>query len=112
MYFTSNLVDNGPLGSGFGGILCDFSASTKMISYIFHTPRDINGTYSFTYNIIDVASFYFPNGFIADGTHFNTTTYLAGTAFDGTSVGHIPPNAVAGAPPARVLFILEFIGYM
>jgi hypothetical protein len=34
MYFTSNSVDNGPLGSGFGGILCDFSALTKTISYI------------------------------------------------------------------------------
>ena len=44
MYFTSNLVDNGPLGSGFGGILCDYSATAKIINYIFPTPRDINGT--------------------------------------------------------------------
>ncbi len=62
MYFTSNLVDNGPLGFGFAGILCDLSASTKPISYTFHTPRGINGTYRFTYNILDVKSFYFPSG--------------------------------------------------
>ena len=44
VYFTSNLVDNGPLGSGFGGILCDYSVSTKHITYMFPTPRDIHGT--------------------------------------------------------------------
>ena len=112
VYFTSNLVDNGPLGSGFGGILCDYSASSKNISYIFPTPRDINSTYSFTYNVIDVQSFYFTRGYIADGTNFNATTNALGTAFDGTAAGVIPPDASGGAPPARVLFILEFIGYV
>ena len=112
VYFTSNLVDNGPLGSGFGGILCDYSASSKTINYIFPTPRDINGTYNFTYNVIDVQSFYFTKGYNANGTNFNATTNLMGTAFDGTAAGYTPPDAVAGAPPARVLFILEFIGYM
>ena len=112
VYFTSNLVDNGPLGSGFGGILCDYSASSKTINYIFPTPRDINGTYNFTYNVIDVQSFYFTRGYIADGTNFNATTNALGTAFDGTAAGVIPPDASGGAPPARVLFILEFIGYV
>ncbi len=37
MYFPSNLVNNGPLGSGFGGTLCYFSASTKTVNYIFQT---------------------------------------------------------------------------
>ena len=111
VYFTSNLVDNGPLGSGFGGILCDYSASSKTINYIFKQPRDINGTYTFTYNVIDVQSYYFAKGYNANGTIFNATTNAAGNALDGTVAGAIPAAATAGAPPARVLFILEFIEY-
>ena len=56
MFFTSQLVDNGPLGSAFGGIAYDTSSTTKKIRYIFQEPRDINGTYTFTYNIIDTVS--------------------------------------------------------
>ena len=85
MYFTSNLVDSGPLGSGFGGILCDYSSGTPMISYIFKQPRDINGVYDFTYNVIDVAAFYYPKGFTANAKIYNTTTNMAQTAIDGTN---------------------------
>jgi hypothetical protein len=35
MYFTSNLVDSGPLGSGYAGILCDKSNTTKQMTYLF-----------------------------------------------------------------------------
>ncbi len=35
MYFTSNWVDYGPLGSGFAGILYDNSTSTKQMTYLF-----------------------------------------------------------------------------
>ena len=110
MYFTSNLVDNGPLGSGFGGILCDYSVSTKNVSYIFPTPRDINGTYSFTYNVIDNASFYWPKGFVNNGLSFNST--ITAGVMDPTSTA-LPSltQTLAGAPAARVLFILEFVGY-
>ena len=110
MYFTSNLVDNGPLGSGFGGILCDFSASTKSVNYIFNQPRDINGTYTFNYHVIDTVSMYYPKGFVSNGTNFNTTNSAGAIDISATAV--IPLTAVAGAPPARVLFILEFIGYV
>ena len=43
MYFTSGLVNSGPLGSGYGGILYDNSSSTKELTYLFQDPRDING---------------------------------------------------------------------
>ncbi len=96
MYFTSNLVDYGPLGSGFAGILYDNSTSTKQMTYLFQDPRDINGNYTFTYHILDTVAIYFPNGFIP------------GTGADTSSVtGTLP-----GAPPGRVLFMLEFIGYV
>ncbi len=40
MYFTSNVVDNGPLDSGFGGILCHFSSQLQR-SVIFLISRGI-----------------------------------------------------------------------
>ena len=83
-----------------------------MVSYIFKDPRDINGTFSFTYNIIDILSFYFPKGFVSSGNMYNTTTNVAGTALDGTVNGTLPTGAQAGAPPGRVLFIKEFIGHV
>ena len=43
LYFTSNLVDDFPLGSGYAGIMFDNSTSTKHLHYIFDSPRDING---------------------------------------------------------------------
>ena len=90
MYFTSDLVHSGPLGSGYGGILYDNSSSTKQLTYLFQDPRDINGSYTFTYHLLDTAALYFPNGFV---TGSNT----------------LPTN---GSPPGRVLFMLEFIGYV
>ena len=63
MYFTSSLVDGGPLGSAFAGILGDTTASSKTIKYVFQNPREINGSYDFTYHLIDPVSFYFPLGF-------------------------------------------------
>ena len=33
MYFTSDLVNSGPLGSGYAGILYDNSSSTKQMTY-------------------------------------------------------------------------------
>ena len=53
LYFTSNLVDDFPLGSGYAGIMFDNSTSTK------------HGSYRFTYNLLDDRSFYFANGFMA-----------------------------------------------
>ena len=82
-----------------------------MISYIFKQPRDINGTYNFTYNVIDIESYYFPKGFNANGTMFYATTNDGGFALDGTTARTIPATALAGALLARVLFLLEFIGY-
>ena len=96
MYFTSNLVDNGPLGSGYAGILCDNSTSTKQLTYLFKDPRDINGCYSFTYNILEADAFYFANGFIPGSGPESSV-----------NVG-----ATIGSPPGRVLFMLEFIGYV
>ena len=51
--FNSNLVDDGPLGGGFCGLNYDNSTSTKKIRYIFPNAKDINGTYTFTYKVID-----------------------------------------------------------
>ena len=90
MYFTSNLVDYGPLGSGYGGILYDNSSTTKQLTYLFQDPRDINGSYTFTYHLLDTAALYFPNGFVS-------------------GAATLPTN---GSPPGRVLFMLEFIGYV
>ena len=96
MYFTSNLVDYGPLGSGFAGILCDNSTTTKQMTYLFKDPRDINGSYTFIYHVLDIITFYFPNG------------YVPGTGPDSSAV----VGTTAGSPPGRVLFMLEFIGYV
>ena len=90
MYFTSDLVNSGPLGSGYAGILYDNSSSTKQMTYLFPDPREINGSYTFTYHLLDTAALYFPNGFV-----------------NGSGIGE-----TAGAPPGRVLFMLEFIGYV
>ena len=96
MYFTSNLVDYGPLGSGFAGILCDNSTTTKQLTYLFKDPRDINGSYTFIYHVLDTITFYFPNG------------YVPGTGPDSSAA----VGTTAGSPAGRVLFILEFIGYV
>ena len=90
MYFTSDLVNYGPLGSGYGGILYDNSSTTKQLTYLFQDPRDINGSYTFTYHLLDTAALYFPNGFVS-------------------GAATLPTN---GSPPGRVLFMLEFIGYV
>ena len=96
MYFTSNLVDNGPLGSGYAGILCDNSTSTKQLTYLFKDPRDINGSYTLTYTILENIAFYFENGFVP------------GAGPDSSIV----VGTTAGSPVGRVLFMLEFIGYV
>ena len=90
MYFTSDLVDSGPLGSGYAGILCDNSTTTKQMTYLFKDPRDIHGNYTFTYHILDPTAFYFANGFIA-GTGPDTSANVAATN---------------GSPMGRVLFLL------
>ena len=95
MYFTSDLVNHGALGSGYGGILTDNSSTTKQMTYYFKDPIEVNGTYTFTYHILDTASFFYPNGFIP------------GTAPDSS----INAAVTHGAPAGIVLFMLEFIGY-
>lgn len=90
MYFTSDLVNSGPLGSGYAGILYDNSASTKQMTYLFPDPREINGSYTFRYHLLDTAALYFPNGFVSGSNTLPTE----------------------GSPPGRVLFMLEFIGYV
>ena len=96
MYLTSDLVDSGPLGSGYAGILCDNSTSTKQLTYLFKDPRDINGSYTFTYTILDNIAFYFENGFVPG----------AGPDYS-AAVG-----TTSGSPVGRVLYMLEFIGYV
>ena len=95
MYFTSDLVNHGALGSGYAGILADNSATTKQMTYYFKDPIEVNGTYTFTYHILDISSFFFPNGFIP------------GVGPDSS----INTGAALGAPNGIVLFMLEFIGY-
>ena len=51
--FTSNLVNNGPLGGGFCGLNYDNSTATKKIRYLFPEPKDINGSYTFSYSVLD-----------------------------------------------------------
>ena len=87
MFFTSSLVDGNYVGSGFAGGLTDYSSSTKQLRYIFNTPRDINGSYSFTYSILDNVS-------ISEYTDY------------ATGVG-VPTT---GSPTGYVLFVIEFIG--
>ena len=106
LYFTSSLVNDGPLGSGYAGILCDTSVGTRKLKYIFDTPREINGSYNFTYHIFnpEKISFHYPQGFAPGGAPTGPNVYaLASPA--------ISPNAEAGAPPGNVLFMLEFIAY-
>ena len=106
LYFTSSLVNDGPLGSGYAGILCDTSVGTRKLKYIFDSPREINGSYNFTYHIFnpEKISFHFPQGFAPGGAPAGPNVYaLASPA--------ISPNAEPGAPPGNVLFMLEFIAY-
>ena len=56
MYFLSSLVDNCPVGAAFAGVASDTSTSTKKLRYIFPQPRDINSSYSFSYNLVDQIS--------------------------------------------------------
>ncbi len=96
MYFTSNLVDYGPLGSGYGGILYDNSSTTKQMRYLFQDLRDIKGTYTFTYHILDTTAFFFINGFVS-GTGPDTSANVGATDV---------------SPRGRVLFWFAFIGYV
>ena len=102
LYFTSSLVNDGPLGSGYAGILCDTSVGTRKLRYIFDTPREINGTYSFTYHVFnpEKVSFHFPVGFAPGGLEAYALVSPA-----------IPAYAEPGAPAGNVLFMLEFIAY-
>ena len=52
--FSSSLLD-GPIGGAFCGVNISNSTSLKDLKYIFLTPRDINGTYTFNYSVIDTA---------------------------------------------------------
>ncbi len=45
--FSSSLVNDGPIGGGFGG------SSLKHLRYIFRMPLDNNGTYTFNYQLLD-----------------------------------------------------------
>ena len=58
MYFTSSLVDGGPLGSAFAGILGDTTASSKTVKYVFQNPGEINGSYDLTFSLINPLSFF------------------------------------------------------
>ena len=106
LYFTSSLVNDGPLGSGYAGILCDISSGTKKMKYIFDTPREINGSYDFTYHIYnpEKVAFHFPAGFAPGGASDGPNVYSP-------VYPNLAPNAVAGAPYGSVLFMLEFIAY-
>ena len=95
MYFTSDLLNHCALGSGYAGILSDNSSTTKQMTYYFKDPIEVNGSYTFTYHILDTISFYYPNGFIP-GTAPDSSAHAA---------------AFMGAPEGLVLFMLEFIGY-
>ena len=79
--FKSNLVNDGPLGGGFCGLNYDNSTATKKLRYIFPDPRDINGSYTFSYTVIDLKR-------IKD----------SGQLFPSVNYGY-------------VCFFLEFIGY-
>ena len=54
--FSSSLVNDGPIGGGFCGIYYDNSTSLKHLRYIFTSPLDINGTYTFNYSVIDTSN--------------------------------------------------------
>jgi hypothetical protein len=116
MYFTSSLVDGGPLGSAFAGILGDTTASSKTIKYVFQNPREINGSYDFTYHLLDPVSFYFPLGYepgVGHATSVPTSGFLAGLTLnnDSNAAPIAMAEAMLGAPTGRVLFILEFIAH-
>ena len=121
MYFTSSLVDGGPLGSAFAGILGDTTASSKTVKYVFQNPREINGSYDFTYHSIDPHSFDFSTGYMPGQGFATEVPSLGGIAniVDG-NVSNVYQNAdpllpvgsaILGAPTGRVLFIIEFIAY-
>ena len=77
------------------GYVTDNSSTTKQMTYYFTDAIDVNGTYTFTYHILDTVSYFFTNGFIP------------GTAPDTSS----NTGATNGVPAGIVLFMLEFIGY-
>ena len=54
--FSSSLVNDGPIGGGFCGQSLDPSTSLKHLRYIFTSPLDINGTYTFNYSVIDTSN--------------------------------------------------------
>ena len=54
--FSSSLVNEGPIGGGFCGVNFDNSTSLKTLRYIFTSPLDINGTYTFNYSVIDTSN--------------------------------------------------------
>ena len=72
MYFTSNLVDDGPLGSGFASILSDKSSTTKQLTYLFEDPRDINESYTFTYHLLDTFAFFYQWFYYWNGSRFSS----------------------------------------
>ena len=47
--FSSSIFNDGPIGGGFCGINYDNSSSLKQLRYIFTTPKEINGSYTFNY---------------------------------------------------------------
>ena len=51
--FSSSLINDGPIGGGFCGVNFDSSNSLKNLKYLYLTPRDINGTYTFNYEVLD-----------------------------------------------------------
>ena len=51
--FSSSLFNDGPIGGGFCGVNFDSSNSLKNLKYLYLTPRDINGTYTFNYQVLD-----------------------------------------------------------
>jgi hypothetical protein len=52
--FSASLLD-GTIGGAFCGVNISNSTSLKDLKYIFLTPRDINGTYTFNYSTIDTS---------------------------------------------------------
>ena len=95
----------------------DSTALSQGVKYIFDTPRDINGSYDFTYHLIDEQSFYFPCGYIngiGDATMAPTQGGISGFLIGPANTNVYPialGQALLGAPPGRVLFIIELIAY-
>ena len=67
--FTSSLFNDGPVGSAFCGVGSDLSNATKKIRYIYAQPRDINGSYQFSYKAVDTTIL------IADA-HYGTACFI------------------------------------